>query len=1020
MNDRFEPILTILRANEMAIAWRCVVADPAGAERPGYDDSEWSDRLKGAYGTGRPVAWFRGAIAKSPLMTGVVSARAALGGQLTVWVDGQQVADGFEPTFEMPAPAEGDTLIAIRSELGALSSEQEQIVLFESERLYDIKTARRSLDFVLQWREAQPQHASAIDAALERYAETVDADSYETDPDTFRKQVVAATDILRELDPLAKQYTVHVVPHSHVDLAWGWPYTETKRLAKAFFAEALRLMDEHPDYTFAQDQPPMYEHVEGSETERAVARRVTEGRWDIPGATYGEPESFVPGGESWVRQMLYTKRYFKERYGKDIAIHWAPDNFSGHAGTLPQIWKLCGIEAFAFGNWYQADHGGQFLWEGLDGTRVFAHYFTGHYDSAQMIEQDKVIENVCAHMSSTALDKCMLLDGDDLTPPWPGSPKGLAKLRKLAAFPNIEFSTPHRFFDDVDKTDANLRVETGELISTVGHRHNNVGAYTTFAEVKRRNRISEWGLRTAEALAALAMRAGDRVGEGDYPMDMFRRAWKHTLFNQMHDILPGTAIHEAYDEAYRRYDEVDAVCTEATAAAINVLSSGIDTRGEGIPVVLFNTLSHGRSDPAEVVLTEPHSYYEGFEAVDSRGREVPTQVLSSTIGTFDKTNKTYHVLALPDELPSLGHRTIWLRPVGERPRRFASMVSADALELENDYLRVRIDPSTGWVSSILDKAADREVVPDGKQACALQGTQDMGNPWHLALEGDSWTFNETVATEVVEDGDVRAAIRVTTTWRSSTFVQEFRLCRNSARLEVRTEVDCHDADMVCTVLVPLALPVDATWTSEVPWGAAEREIPDSDRAAHTWTDLSGADVSSEAWGVSLLNDGRYGHSRLEDGTLTLTLLRSVKAHLSDDQTDEGHHEVTYAILPHDGRWQDADTIQQAHALNAPIVALRDIPHEGSLPAVASALSVEPANVVLAALKRAEDDDSWVLHLYESTGRAAEAVLTFDRPVSEATEIDVIEWEPGATVDTDGAAVRRSFRAWEVVALRVRF
>ena len=172
--------------------------------------------------------------------------------------------------------------------------------------------------------------------------------------------------------------------------------------------------------------------------------------------------------------------------------------------------------------------------------------------------------------------------------------------------------------------------------------------------------------------------------------------------------------------------------------------------------------------------------------------------------------------------------------------------------------------------------------------------------------------------------------------------------------------------------------------------------------------------------MSLLNDGRYGHSRLEDGTLTLTLLRSVKAHLSDDQTDEGHHEVTYAILPHDGRWQDADTIQQAHALNAPIVALRDIPHEGSLPAVASALSVEPANVVLAALKRAEDDDSWVLHLYESTGRAAEAVLTFDRPVSEATEIDVIEWEPGATVDTDGAAVRRSFRAWEVVALRVRF
>jgi alpha-mannosidase len=632
-----------------------------------------------------------------------------------------------------------------------------------------------------------------------------------------------------------------------------------------------------------------------------------------------------------------------------------------------------------------------------------------------MMEQDKVIGNVCAHMGSYDLDKCMLLDGDDLTPPWPGSPAGLDKLRKLAAFPNIEFSTPHRFFEDVDLDRPGLRVLTGELVSTTGDRHNNVGAYTTFAEIKRRNRASEWGLRTAEALAAVSLDHG-----GEYPIDRLSRAWRLALFNQMHDILPGTAVFEAYDEAHRRYDEVDAVCVETVQAATNVIAHRVDTRGaagagDSIPVLLFNTLSCERSDPAEIVLTEPHSYFEEFEAVDGNGRNVPTQVLSSTLGTFDKTNKTYKVLAMPESVPAMGYRTIWLRPVAARRPVGQSMAGADGLSLENEFARVRIDPRTGWVAEYYDKRLMKSVIPDGQQACVLEGCLDMGNPWHLAPEGETWTLNETVQTEVVEDGEVRAAIRVTTTWHKSTFLQEFRLTRNSPRLEVRTEVDCHDPDMVCKMLLPLALPVDATWTSEVPWGAAVRDIPDNDRAAHTWTD-----VSSDGWGVSLLNDGRYGHSRREDGTLTLTLLRSVKAHLSSDQTDEGHHEVTYAILPHAGDWTDSDTIRDAHALNAPMVALRDIPHDGELPTSASKLSVEPANVVLGALKRAEDDDAWIVHLYEATGHATDAALTFDRTVSEATEIDMIEWEQGAKVEADGTTVRRSFRAWEIVALRVRF
>ena len=1011
MHEHLDAILKSLRANELSIAWKAILGDAQDGERPYYDDSRWSEKWAVLQGNRWDVAWLRGRIPPSPLLRDDLVGTVIVGGFLTVWINGRQVAEGFQPTVRIPTDtlARNGALIAVRSRQGELSHETMKLVLFRSERLRQIKTLRRSLDFVVQWRKAQPQHAGAIDAVLECYAKAVDPATYEAQPNAFLAQVVAANEILKELDPLAKTYTVHIVPHSHVDLAWGWDFAEAKRIGRAIFSEALRIMEEDPDYTFSQDQPPMYVHQEGSATEHAVAKRIAEGRWDIPGSTFSEPESFMPGGESWVRHMLYSKRYFKSRFNKDISIHWAPDNFSGHANTLPQIWKLCGTKAFVFGNWYQAPHGGQFLWEGLDGTRIFAHYMTSHYDSAQMIEQDKVIKNVCEHMAATTLAKCMLLDGDDLTPPWPGSPEGLKKLRALAAFPHIEFSTPHRFFADIQPEEMDLRVVTGEFISTTGPRHNNVGAYSTFAEAKRRNRWSEWALRTTEAMATLAMRDG-----GIYPTKHVARAWRLTLFNQMHDIFPGTAVFAAYDEAFKRYDEVESICSIGTNAVANVLSSAIDTHGEGIPVVLFNTLGWDRTDPAEILLTEPQSYCEGFEAVDGDGHDVPCQVLSRDIGTFDKTNKNYRLLVLPESIPAMGHRVVWLRPVRMEEQAFSSMVGPDRLGLDNDFLRVRINPRTGAISELYDKRLKRNIIPDGQEACALEGQADAGNPWHLCPEGRAWRLNESVRVEVVEDGDVRAAVRVTTTWHRSTFVQEFRMTRTSARLDVHTIIDCRDANFVVKTLIPLALPSDATWTCEVPWGAVERPIPDNDRASQTWVDVSG-----ESWGVSLLNDGRYGHSRRPDGTLTLTLLRSIRAHKSHDQTDEGRHEVTYAILPHIGNWRDADTVHDAHALNSPIVAHRDIPHEGTRPHVAGAIRVDAPNIVLAALKKAEEDDDWILHLYETTGRKTDAVIWFDRPVAEAHETDLVEWNLGPEVSIEEMSIRRSFRPWEIVGIRLR-
>ncbi|HOF61832.1 MAG TPA: glycoside hydrolase family 38 C-terminal domain-containing protein [Candidatus Latescibacteria bacterium] len=1008
MEDRLTRILELLKANELPVTWKAIIGEARGAESPEYDDSAWDEGWRHLATKRWATAWLRASVPASPLLSEPISGRFVIGGHLTVWVNGMKLGEGFEPTISLPVPAlmANGLKIAVKSEEGGLSSEMLKLILFQSPRLRQVKTLRRSLDFVMQWRAAQPGNAAAINDVLARYVAAVDPDAA---PDVFLAQVVEANELLRQLDPLAKQYTVHIVPHSHVDLSWGWDFSETKRIARALFDQALRIMEVDPAYTFAQDQPPMYVHLEDSATEKAIARRVKEGRWDIPGATFSEPESFMPGGESWVRHLLYTKRYFKQRFGKEISLHWAPDNFSGHANTLPQIWKLCGINAFVFGNWYQAPHGGQFLWEGLDGTRVFAHYMTSHYDSAQMIEQDKVIRNVCEHMKATTIPACMLLDGDDLTPPWPGSPQGIENLRALAAFPKIEFSTPHRFFSSFDTAADGLRVVQGEFISTTDHRHNNVGAYSTFAEVKLRNRRSEWGLRTLEAMATLAMRDG-----GIYPTKHAARAWRLTLFNQMHDIFPGTAIFEAYEEAYKRYDEVDSICSIGTNAVANVLASTINTKGDGIPVVLFNTLGWDRNDPAEILLTEPHSYCDGFEVRDGNGRPVPAQTLSTDIGTFDKTNKNFRLLVQPDGIPAIGYKTVWLHPAHHDERVFSSMVGADRLTLDNDFVRVTINPRTGWVSKLFDKRLNRNVLPDGKEACAIEGQGDVGNPWHLCPEGPVRWMNQTVRTEVVEDGDVRAAIRVTTTWHRSTFVQEFRITRTSPRVEVHTTIDCHEANFTMKALIPVALPADAPWTCEVPWGAVQRPIPDNDRATQTWMD-----VSNDQWGLSVLNNGRYGHSRRADGTMTLTLLRTTVAHKSQDQSDEGRHEFTYALLPHKGNWTEAATVREAHMLNAPIITTREIPHEGARPDTHSMIRIGAPNIVLAALKKAEDNDDWVLHLYETTGAATDVTITFDRPVVEAYDTDLMEWNRGVRLNMEGGTVRRSFRPWEIAGIRIR-
>ncbi|MBE0696489.1 MAG: alpha-mannosidase, partial [Anaerolineaceae bacterium] len=765
----------------------------------------------------------------------------------------------------------------------------------------------------------------------------------------------AAREILRPV--LAKRggdpfLNVTAVGHAHIDLAWLWPLRETKRKAARTFATVLANMDEYPDYIFGASQPQMFQWMkdEFPDLYARVKKRVAEGRFEVQGAMWVEADTNVTGGEALVRQVLLGKRFFKEEFGVTVDHLWLPDVF-GYSAALPQILKKAGVDYFMTQkmSWNQINkfphH--SFHWQGVDGSSVLSHMLPEEtYNSPALPRSVHKIEN--NYFEKGVSEHCLMLFGIGDGGGGPGEEhlERIGRIRNLAGLSPVCQEPAARLFPRLAREASRFPTWVGELYL---ERHS--GTLTTEAKNKWFNRHMEQSLRELEWSALLS--------GGKYPAQRLDAIWKEVLLYQFHDILPGSSIKRVYDESLARYREM----YEEVEGLINQyeedLAQTIDTQDMHKPVVFFNSLSWERDEWRQ------------------------------SGGKWQKVHA-----------PAMGYSTVDMANADPIPA-----VKAGKHLLENDLLRVRF-AEDGSITSIIDKERGREILQNGQTANRLAVYRDPGDAWDFPLDYANQTprYMRLVSAAPSVDGPRAALVQIYRIGNSE-LVQEIALFAGSRQLDFYTRTRWRERESMLRTSFPVAIHAEES-SCEIQFGHVRRpthrnttwDLAKDEVAAHKWADLSQRD-----YGVALLNDSKYGH-RVKDGILDLNLLRSVpypgyntavNQTVTDGEphpgfTDQADHVFSYALFPHPGDLIAGGVIQAGYEFN---ISLRQLPidiHPGSRPREVSFLTVDAENVIVEAVKKAEDSDAVVIRLYESQNAGAKAKIHFGFPVQSAVEVNLME------------------------------
>jgi alpha-mannosidase len=789
--------------------------------------------------------------------------------------------------------------------------------------------------------------------------------------------------------------------HAHLDLAWLWPLEETRRKAKRTFASVLQLMDHYEDFTFNQSSAQLYEWIEKDAPElfARVKERVQEGRWEPVGGSWVEADCQIPSGESFVRQLLYGQRYFEERFGRRSTVAWFPDTF-GYSPGLPQFLRGTGLSGFFTYklNWSETNDFpfDLLVWEGIDGSRVVAHFFdnpgtdyNGDVSAHDLYGTWRNFKGKRHHPESLFSFGW----GDGGGGPSEKMLENYERLKDFPAMPRLRMARVDEFFASLPE--EGLPEWVGELYLEL-HR----GTLTTQAKVKKLNREAEHRLLEAEAFATIGAPGG-----AAYPGEKLERLWKALLLNQFHDILPGTSISEVYEDAHHQLEETVEGAAKLRDEALQYLVRGGETDDAQRTVTVANAALHPR--PLSVLLEKD----PGTAAVtDAKGEILPTQRVADGL--------LVHAPRLL--VPGLGWTTL------RAHRESSAPTSVDAgygvrveetgggVSIENELLRAEVG-ADGSLHRVYDLEAGREALDGrGNQLWAYADKPPNWDAWDVnasyELEGEELPDAQVV--EVVEDGPLRASVRVERRWRGSRVLQTYRLLADSRRLDVETQLDWHERQVLLRALFPVGVHSDEA-TFETMYGAVKRPTHrntswDASRfevGAHRFCDLS-----EPGYGVALLNDGKYGHSAKRN-VLGISLLRSPL--YPDPLADEGEHRFAYSLFPHPGDWTGAGVAREAFSLNSPLVAAVN---EGA-PSEYGFVAVEGVELALGSLKRAEDGRGVILRLYEPHGARGPAALRFASGVERAEKVNLLE-EPEGTVEVRGDEVLLEVRPFEVLTLRV--
>lgn len=787
------------------------------------------------------------------------------------------------------------------------------------------------------------------------------------------------------------------IGHTHIDVAWLWTTDQTKQKVCRSFATVLKLMEEYPNYKFFSSQPQLYKYVKERHPDlyEKIKKYIKEGRWEAEGGMWIEADCNLTSGESLVRQFIYGKRFFKDEFGIDNNILWLPDVF-GYSGALPQIMKKCGIDYFMTTKlaWNQINKipNDTMIWRGIDGTEILAHFITtlgiGQKEEDffttynGMLHPDAIIGGWKRYQNKNINNDILVCygygDGGG------GPTREMLEMSKrmekgIEGIPKVRQEFAINYFKQLEervKDNNRLPLWEGEFYFEY-HR----GTYTSMGRNKRSNRRCEQMLMDLEFLNVLTGKNNKEELDG---------IWENVLLNQFHDILPGTSIKEVYEMTKEQYDKIEKRLAELINERLKELC------GTGEYVTIYNTLGFNRND---VVILEKCN---GNALKDEKGNIYPIQK--------SEENSIVYV----ENIPSKGRKSFEIINTEEESSKFI----IEKNNIETPFYKV-IFNENGIITKIYDKENERNVLQENAKANLMRMYEDKPmayNNWDIDMYYTEkfWDVEDVVSMEWVEIGAVRATLKIERKVSNSKIIQKIHFYSNIRRIDFETYVDWKDKEHLLKVHFPVLVHTDEA-TFDIQFGNLTRKVHRNtswDKARFETCGQKWIDLSEGHYGVSLLNDCKYGHS-IKDSDIALTLIKSGTEPFKE--TDQEEHFFTYSLYPHKERWNDAKTVDEAYKLNQKAYAIVGTNKNEE----SSFINTDKRNVIIETIKEAENKDGIIIRVFECENSLTKAKIAIDGiNIKAIEECNLIE-EFEKNVEFENNEFEILIKPYEIKTFRIK-
>jgi alpha-mannosidase len=840
--------------------------------------------------------------------------------------------------------------------------------------------------------------------------------------------IALLTNILSTAQPLAKrekyditkEKVLYTVGYAHLDTEWNWEYPTTiNQYIRNTMEDNFKLFEKYPDYVFNFTGSRRYKMMKEyyPESYKKVAGYIDQGRWFVSGSSVDEGEVNISSSESVLRQVLYGNLFFKREFKKESVDYMLPDCF-GFVATMPSIWSHAGLLGFSTQKLtWRSSNGVPFnvgVWEGPDGKSVIASLNATDYTGRVVSRLDKdstwnarIQDDINRY--DLSFDYRYYGVGDVGGAPRDGDVKNaVGSIHNSDSKFKVVLTSSDQIYKDITpEIRAKLPTYSGDLL-LIEH---SAGSMTSQSYMKRANRKNEALSKSAEQAASIA----DWLGGASYPTTKLNNSWELLLGSQFHDILPGTATPLSYRYAWN--DEFIAAngFSEVLKNSVGSISHELNTQVQGRAIVVYNPVAIEREDVVTVDLSYPKLPLN-VKVFDKNNSEVPSQIISAA-------GNKISVIFLA-KLPSAGLSVFDIRETADKPANSTLLVTTQTLE--NNYLKVKID-ANGDIASIFDKLAAKEVL---SKPATLDFQQERPSQW------PSWNMdwndrkvapfdfmNKEVSVKIVEQGPVRVALAITKKGQNSEITQIVSLAAGEAgkMIEVKNEIDWQSKEVSLKAAFPTTV-VNEFATYSLNTAAIKRttnndvkfEVP-----GRQWIDITDR---SNNYGVSILEDCKYGSDKPDNSTLRLTLMYTPKANSFQYQgtQDWGIHNVKYGIYPHSGDWAYAKSPWKGYFLNNPLLAFETSKHTGDLGKEISLVKSNTHQVDVMALKKAEESNYYIVRVNELYGKDARGVsVSFPGKIVDAYEVNGQEVKIGSA-DFSGGTLNFDMTRFLIRTFAVKF